>query len=362
LSKGFYLGLDMQPEGTDEYTVLGTGVSDRTTLLIKYNAQGVKGAISLDLRDEVGRRLLASAQTSRFAAKRLLFSVDPQQNIVRFYEANVVQDTGLLATTFELRERPTTFVDFANDFILGGASLDGLRIGSLSAKVANLFLGKGSMSEARADALMRASRVDVDAFNGDSIFDVVPSLERRRLFLDDVERLQGFIAKPTLSSMETRDCSVIMFRWLFDKHPLMLELSNELGIQLTLPGESEGRRNYHNVVAENAPLLMLPMTLGKRSALDFRWVSIRDFAADTAFIVNAHRVSVEALVKFVRHKLGGGHFDEHERARWQRDVVAMTDYARNDKNFMNHHMRELAIAVLESVYENRLEVHARANA
>src|SRR5688572_26821266 len=71
LQHGLYLGLDIQAEGTKESIMFGTGVANQTALFVRYNAGAVPGAISLEVRDEDGRRLLASAQTSSLAAKRL---------------------------------------------------------------------------------------------------------------------------------------------------------------------------------------------------------------------------------------------------------------------------------------------------
>ncbi len=71
LGTGFYLGIDIQPEGTQEQIILGSGSTQGTTLLLRYNDEGSPGVLSLELRDEDGRRLSAIAQASELAAKRL---------------------------------------------------------------------------------------------------------------------------------------------------------------------------------------------------------------------------------------------------------------------------------------------------
>jgi hypothetical protein len=41
------------------------------------------------------------------------------------------------------------------------------------------------------------------------------------------------------------------------------------------------------------------------------------------WVSGEQKVSWEAFLKFVRNKLGGGHFDPDERKRWQRQLDAM---------------------------------------
>jgi hypothetical protein len=103
---------------------------------------------------------------------------------------------------------------------------------------------------------------------------------------------------------------------------------------------------------------MITGKLGKRNLLGFQWVPLAKFKRDTVMMARGTSVSVEMLIKFVRHKLGGAHFDNHSRREWQRELIAMSRYWEDDKDFLNHHMREVLRAVCEGITENRVEQHA----
>lgn len=130
----------MQPEGTKPYLLLGTGVTGKTTLIIKYNDPG-KNRISLFLSDDDGKELYAIAQTSGYAAKRLFISVNPTNNLVEFYEVNLLPGVELLETIYSARQQPSNFSSFEHEMLLGGVCVDGCRQGKIASKLANLILG-----------------------------------------------------------------------------------------------------------------------------------------------------------------------------------------------------------------------------
>jgi len=104
---------------------------------------------------------------------------------------------------------------------------------------------------------------------------------------------------------------------------------------------------------------MLAITLGKRSLFGHQWITRKEFAKELVMMIKGTYIEAEAFVKFVRHKLGGAHFDSRERRRWQQELIAMSRYWDNDSDFVNHHMREVLRAVCEGIAENRIEQHAR---
>lgn len=361
ISNGFYFGIDVQPEGDNTQILLGTSTSEKTTLITKITKTNGQQKLSLELQDDLGRKLHANCELTRYAAKRIIVSVDTIKNLVVFHEINLIDATSLRKTIYIHRESPKDFTDFKYDLILGGASIDGVIIGSTQTKLGHFYLGQKHLPENRINELVTESRKDIQEFNDDVIEPLPKNKERRAQFIDDLEELQLFASKTSLSRRELKSCSSILHLWLFDKHhPLLQDLCNEMGIQLTLPCESEQARQYHDIVLKDNPVIMLPSLFGKHSLLGFSWKPLSVFAKDTAFIIKGQSISIEAFIKFVRNKLGGGHFDAHERKKWQRDIVEMTDYTKNDANFMISHMKALIPSVLASIFENRIDIHAKS--
>jgi hypothetical protein len=78
-------------------------------------------------------------------------------------------------------------------------------------------------------------------------------------------------------------------------------------------------RAYTERVIEDKPVFLY-----HRDRWEGDWLPLSVFLGGMAFWVGGERqVSWEAFLKFVRNKLGGGHFDPDERKRWQLELNAM---------------------------------------
>jgi hypothetical protein len=242
LANGFCIGADLQPEGSAPSMLMGTAVTGKTSLIIHYNKDGVKNRIQCDIQDDDGRMLSAQAQLSEYAAKRLFICADMQSNEIRFYEYNIHPSEPVRQTEYHTREHPHTFSNFTYPFMIGGACIDGHSHGSISTKFAN-FLGWGRpLKEAEVSGLCNASRTDLRRLCGDDVYLVDRNEERRAVFQDDLAKISELLTKDHLTGRETRETASIIYRWLLDRHPMLQDLCNELGIQLTFPGATDKSR------------------------------------------------------------------------------------------------------------------------
>jgi hypothetical protein len=80
-------------------------------------------------------------------------------------------------------------------------------------------------------------------------------------------------------------------------------------------------------VLEDEPVLYF-----RRETWEGDWLSMSAFLEDMALWVGAvqRAVSWEAFFKFVRNKLGGGHYDPDDRSRWQRELNDLLTAVRID--------------------------------
>ena len=151
---------------------------------------------------------------------------------------------------------------------------------------------------------------------------------------------------------------MVLYKWLCDRHPLLQDLCDELGIQLSFPGESGRGRAYNEVITKDKPVYAQPIRIGTQSIFGFKWVSLKQFLSDMAFVTDGHPVLHDAFVKFVRHKLGGAHFDDVDRAKWQRELAELPVFVMDSKA-INFHMKQLVRSVLEAVEGCRIESQLR---
>lgn len=352
--QGIYVGIDFQPEGKNEYWLLGTDTPNSQALLIAYNFSAIKGRFYIEIRDNEGKTLSGYTQLSNFAAKRVLISIDACNNSINIFETNLLETSVLCPVTYINQQSPSTFKNFQYSLIVGGYNRRGKRQGSYTGKIANLLLGAKVLSDEESKQYGQIFQRQIQFFYGRTQR-IQANEERRELFLDDLKKLKIWASIDTLSRTDLRDASVVLFKWLCDRYKLLQEMCDELGVQLTLPGHSFNRRAYQYLVKKDNPIVSLSMTLGIQSSLDSEWVPLREFIQDSVFSVQGYSVSTDAFIKFVRHKLGGGHFDPRNRKKWQRDVLAMSDYLNNDFNMMNHHMKQIIYAVLEAIDGCRIE-------
>lgn len=246
---GFSLAIDVQTETKQSAFLLGTGVSSRTSLIVQYNVDGVRNRIGIEICDDAGRMLCASAQLSHFAAKRIFITANLRNNIVCFYEFNLLTSEQNLETKYTRQESPHTFSHFQHKMIIGGACIDGNIQGTVSAKIANIALWRTALNEQHVKEIFDVSRREIELFNANNLYPVAENPERRAFFKDDMGKLREWAQKSHLSGADTREAANMLYRWLLDKHPMLQDLCNELGIQLTLPGGSKKieiiiKRNY----------------------------------------------------------------------------------------------------------------------
>jgi hypothetical protein len=242
--------------------------------------------------------------------------------------------------------------------IVGGACIDGERQGKIATKLANFIVGSKILQEKNLKTLFDAHWQQLKQFNSGALYLVDENPERRAIFQDDMRKLKEWVRKPHLSGAETRDAAILLYRWLLDKHPMLQDLCNELGIQLTLPGYSEKRRSRYEMDVFNTAIFGLPLEIGKGISFGYQWVTRDKFSRDVIMIIKGTRIQVGSFIKFVRNKLGGGHFDTADRKKWQKELAVMTEYYNNDRDFLNHMMKQLLRSVWEGVWENRIEQHA----
>ena len=149
--------------------------------------------------------------------------------------------------------------------------------------------------------------------------------ERVQLYLDDLDRLREWHAAPALGKRDFRDMAVVLYRWLFDRTPMLQAVFDEAGHTLLLPCHSDGTRAYHDTTIAVKPDFFFAGGAGAKPRLGVSWKPLSEFALDLLFYIDSKPITNEAFVKFVRNKLGGGHFDAAERKQWQIDLHETTE-------------------------------------
>lgn len=348
MAAGFYLGFDIQLEGSAEQTLCGTQDGNRTALLVTYNANRERHRLAVTVRDEQGKTLSGYAQLSKLSAKRVLISVDPSTNGLGISEINLCRADVTRQVVFLARNRPVAFNTFRHPFLFGGHNIDGQVRCYFRGRVSQLFaVPEKVLSSSKLTLLADTSWSDIEGRYGQRL--VLPANnERRELFVDDVGKLRPFATRDLLSKAEMRDASVVLYRWLFDTHPVLQDICDELGIQLSLPGDSARTKLYNRQIVADQPIYAQSLRLGRNALFGFDWVPLKEFGDGGAFIVNGHSVAHEAFVKFVRNKLGGGHYDPRDRTKWQKDLAALSVYV-GDEPALNHHMKHLIGAILDAL-------------
>lgn len=359
LHKGFYIGIDIQPEIDDDIVLCGTGISGRTSLSLFLRSSGNNlYSLNVEVTDDHGKRLSACTKLSPASAKRLLISVLPAASEVNVSEVTLHEDHPKLEVEYLERQNPTAFSDFKHPMLVGGFNAAGVRRGKFVGRMSEIFFKTGGPIEVEhLNSLITASRKDITELNR-----VRPRLskspERRQVFKDDLIKLKKWHGLSQLSDSDMKDASVVLFKWLCDRNPLLQDLCDEVEIQLTLPGESDRGRGYHAVIQEDRPVYAQSVHIGTRSIFGFKWIPLNHFLDDMAFVTQGHAVSHGAFISFVRNKLGGGHFDDRDRKKWQKELAALQVVV-CDAKAINFHMKELLRSVLESVEGCRIESQLR---
>jgi hypothetical protein len=352
----FFLGVDLQPDNGEPQTVLGA-VWDRSAMLVEANTHGER-SLALTIRDEVGRSLVARAELSPSAAHRILITGDLRSASISIHELQPwARDPGrALDVETTVAEPPEAWPPSEAGFAMSGTLVNGTHQPGYVGRMAEVYLGDHSLAASRPVALASASD-NPTALAYERL--VAPTQALLHRFRRDLQRLRDWAASSRSSVGDLDDASLILYRWLFDKHAVLVDLAASLGVQLWLPGMSERERRYLDVVLEDEPIFQMTGVLGPESAFGFAWEPLDQWRKSPAFHTNGHAVSHEALIKFVRNKLGGGHFDEHDRTKWQRDLVGFTSGLRvMGEDALLYQLRAVAEAVLSGVAASRIEVLA----
>jgi hypothetical protein len=357
VADGLYFGVDLQPESHSEQVVLGTGKSGTSTLRLAVNHGAVVGRLSVLLRDEDGRTLEVNAEGCPSIARRVIVSAQPRDNRVSIYEIQpwASNPSAPLPSEATRTESPYRFV-LDQPVVFGGWFVDGQRQGPYVGRLAEVFFGAKYLDPSRVAALAVASDNPTALAYSDL---AEPSEEMRVRFLRDAARLRSWFNQPTMSMDDMDDASLLLYRWLFDRTPILAALCRMYGMQLWLPGDSDRARAYTNVVLQDGPLIHIPGARGPEAPMGFEWVTLDTWRTQPAFHAQGHSISREAFIKFVRNKLGSGHFDEAQRKKWQRDLLSVSAGLRLlDQDAMVFQMRALVSEVMLAVSATRAEALA----
>jgi hypothetical protein len=174
--------------------------------------------------------------------------------------------------------------------------------------------------------------------------------ERAQLFIDDVKKLRVWNASPSLSPDAMRDISNILFRWLFDKHPMLQDICDEAKLPLLLPVPSDKAAACNSTAIKLKPDFYLCSGFNTQARFGARLASLTEYSQSTVLHIQGRNVTVRDLVAMVRNKLGGGHYDPVERKKWQKDLLRISDalFIAHQKA-LNHAMKQILTGILEAL-------------
>jgi hypothetical protein len=348
LARGFTLGIDLQSEKKTEQVVCGSLRSNRTGFAITYNDSDTPHLIKIHIRDDSGRELIATAALSDRAGKRLFLRINPVNNLVTITELTS-HSFAQRSTSYLTKDSPQEFSNFDDPIILSGCMIDGTRKGNFVGRTAQVALWNIVLGDDQIDDLKIATFTEIASTYGQRTA-LSPDIERREVFLDDLAKLRQWKSQASLARSSARDASTVIFKWLFDKRPLLLDLCDEVGIQLSFPGTSQEGRRYIDKILASTPSFYQLGVIGAGAPHGFNWKPLAMFRDDIAFQVGGHTVTHESFVKLVRHKLGGAHFDKADRQKWQRDLKAYSDQMRlGEIDAICYQMKMLIRAVIQAV-------------
>ena len=144
--------------------------------------------------------------------------------------------------------------------------------------------------------------------------------EGRVVLLEDYERLTEWHRKGQLDGRDLREAATLAHLWILDRYPLLQRASDHFGAMLSLP-DVMGNRALVEEIEKRAPAFWWTPHIHQGD-----WVPLRVFRDDMACWLGQaqQRVTWAAFIKFVRNKLGGGHFDPDDRRRWQKELNELT--------------------------------------
>jgi len=202
-----------------------------------------------------------------------------------------------------------------DSFVAAGAKRDGATSGTFEGRLAELALFDKVLPPARIRHLAAVS--DNPTNLRDAAFGR-PTPEHADTFLRNARRLRRLATSRSFGPDERDDAALLLYSWLFSKHPMLPLMTELLGLQLWLPGRGDPSER-HPVPVELTDDWIQGLAAPDVDSPKFGWLTLAHWQDHAAFRVGnpEHAVSREALVKFVRNKLGWGHFDEEDRTAWQ---------------------------------------------
>ena len=180
------------------------------------------------------------------------------------------------------------------------------------------WIGDETIEELRAASLPPEAS-NIPTFRPGALDD-----EGCNLLLDDYGQLIRWHNAGGLDRRGLREASSIASIWMLDGYTLLRRASDHFGAMLWFPDLRRGKA-LGAILAERAPALWRP-----DSEHSGDWVPLSEFRDDLAcwLGVGETKVTWAAFIKFVRNKLGGGHYDPNDRTAWQRQLAEL---ARQDE-------------------------------
>jgi len=181
-----------------------------------------------------------------------------------------------------------------------------------------------------------------------------PSTESLQRFKSDLLALRKAVAKPGLDESDFHSIALVVFSWLFDRQPHYVDICTKLGVQLWFSGRGPNAERLFQTISGHEPIFYAAGDFD--GPLDRSWKTLDKWKSETILMAKGGGISTEAFVKFVRNKLGAGHFDETDRTHWQRDLKEISDTIRIGGNqALYFQMKAIADSVLNSVAAARIE-------
>jgi hypothetical protein len=316
IAAGFYVLLDVQPDLLEPTTVLGSETTDASGLRVTLNDPS-PGDIGLHMTDEAGRRLQAVAHGSVALGRRLVITGEPANNAIQIYEIQPWASSPGEGLPIEVivGERPGEIR--VRDWTVGGIRRDGALAAAFVGRIANIALGEKVLSPERVGELAAASRENPDALTAAGLGR--PDHEIADLFLRDIDRLRSWSRLDSIDSNDRDDAAALIYRWLYSKHPVLRLVAKSLGAQTLFPGAQDPTAEALELILATQSLSVLASP--ERLDTNFSWRTLEEWSGQGLFRVGQKTVSREGFVKFVRNKLGVGHFDPEDRTKWQTDLL-----------------------------------------
>lgn len=301
--------VDVQLECSGRHPVLRNAHAGRTMGLdLERRTAAVTAHVWLSTGSDW---LYGNSELSGTTGKRLALRFDTEAGLVLIDE---VQPWGPPVQRRVVLGRGDALVPNWEGYRVGGASgeIPGQSYRGRVAEVAAFaeLLGAEAVDGFR-QASVPANNTDVPTFNPGVLDD-----EGRELFLADYGQLVRWHNSGSLNHRELRDASSLAYLWLLDTYPLMQRASDNYGAMLSFP-DLRRSETLAARIDEDKPALWSPQTEHSGD-----WVPLSTFRDDLACWLGQsdYLVTWSAFIKFVRNKLGGGHYDPEDRQRWQREL------------------------------------------